>query len=187
MGVSLSFLAVKGLAAAEVHRGLGITDTGVAAGEFDYPRPTMRGAALPDGWYLVLLNSVDHRFMTSEEIPARLSQGCEVIACRVEEHVMFSACLGWKDGAMLWQIAHDPDEDPYHLDVEGTPPAAFVELAARMRAQQAEEDRRAGELPVDFIWEIPIALADSLCRYRHDEYADWGKPEFTVLAEGRLE
>ncbi len=72
MGVSLSFLAVKGLTSTEVHRALGITDTGVAAGEFDYPRPAMHGAALPDGWYLVLLNSVDHRFVTSEEIPARL-------------------------------------------------------------------------------------------------------------------
>src|SRR6266851_4192755 len=67
MGVSLSFLAVKGLTSTEVHRALGITDTGVAAGEFDYPRPAMHGAALPDGWYLVLLNSVDHRFVTLEE------------------------------------------------------------------------------------------------------------------------
>src|SRR6266851_7636920 len=67
MGVSLSCLAVKGLTSTEVHRALGITDTGVAAGEFDYPRPAMHGAALPDGWYLVLLNSVDHRFVTLEE------------------------------------------------------------------------------------------------------------------------
>jgi hypothetical protein len=185
MGVSLSFLAVKGLAPAEVHRALGVADSGVAAGEFDYPRPAMRGAALPDGWYLVLLNSVDHRFVTSEEIPAQLSRGCEVVACRVEEHCMFSACLGWRDGAMLWQVAHDPDEDPNHLEVEGTPPAVFGELAARMRAKQVEEDRRAGEMSVDFIWEIPVELANSLCRYRHDEYADWGKPAFTVLAEAK--
>ncbi len=185
MGLSLSFLAVKGLSPQEIHRALGVTDSGVAAGEFDYPRPTMRGAALPDGWYLVLLNSVDHRFVTSEEVPARLSRGCEVVACRVEEHVMFSACLGWKDGAMLWQVAHDPEEDPHHLDVEGTPPAAFGALAARMRAKQEEEDRQTGQMPVDFIWEIPVELANSLCRYRHDEYADWGKPEFAVLAEAK--
>jgi len=50
-----------------------------------------------------------------------------------------------------------------------------------MRAKQAEEDRRTGQMSVDFIWEIPVELANSLCRYRHDEYADWGKPAFIML------
>ncbi|HEX3499305.1 MAG TPA: hypothetical protein VHT04_08260, partial [Stellaceae bacterium] len=74
-----------------------------------------------------------------------------------------------------------------HLHVWGEPPAAFAEIADRMRAEQAKEDPSDSEMPVDFIWEIPIALANSLCRYRHDEYADWGKPEFKILAEGKLD
>jgi hypothetical protein len=40
-------------------------------------------------------------------------------------------------------------------------------------------------MAVDYIWEIPIELANSLCRYRHDQHADWGRPEFTILAEGK--
>src|SRR5882724_224093 len=102
MGISQSFLAIKGRAPAEIHRALGLTDTGVASPEFDDPRPAVRGAALPDGWYLVLLKDISHPFVMLAEIPMRLSQGCEVVACQVEEHAMFSACLGWKDGAMLW-------------------------------------------------------------------------------------
>src|SRR5438552_8152505 len=58
MGVSLSFLAIKGAAPADIHRALGVTDTGVVSPEFEYPRPPVRGAMLPDGWYLVLLKEV---------------------------------------------------------------------------------------------------------------------------------
>lgn len=187
MGVSLSFLAIKGRAPAEIHSALGLSDTGIIAGEFDYPPPPIRGAALPDGWYLVLLKDADHRFVMEDEILARLSQGCEVVACRLSESVMASGCQAWQDGAKLWEVEHEPDEDDVnHLAVEGTPPAAFAEIAARLRAQQDEADRQDPEMAVDYIWEIPIELAHALCRYRHDfAYFDWGKPEFTVLSDGK--
>jgi hypothetical protein len=189
MGIAQSFLAVKGKAPDEIHRTLGLTDTGVVAGEWDYPRPEVRGAALPGGWYLVLLKDVDHRFVRSDEILKLLSQGCEVVGSQIEEHCMFSSAFGFSDGAFRWKVAHDPDEGEHHLEVEGTPPAAFDEIAARMRAEQAEEDAKEQERPellsVDFIWEIPIELAKSFCRYRHDEDADWGKPEFRILEEGK--
>jgi hypothetical protein len=168
-----------------IHRALGLSDTGTVAGEWDYPQPAVRGATLPDGWYLVLLKDSDHRFVMADEILEPLSQGCELIACRLSESAMASACLGWKDGAKFWEVTHEDDEDPNHLVVEGTPPAIFDEIAERFRAKQQEADRRDPEMPVDYIWEIPIELANSLCRYRHDQYADWGKPEFKILAEGK--
>ena len=170
MGVSLSFLAIKGRTPEAIHRALDLTDTGTVAGEWDYPR----------------LDDADHRFVMEDEILARLSQGCEVVACRLSEGVMASDCLAWQDGTKLWEVEHAPDEDDVnHLVVEGTPPPAFEAIAARLRAQQAEEDRKDSEMPVDYIWEIPIELANSLCRYRHDQYADWGKPEFRILAAGK--
>src|SRR5258708_19122946 len=107
MGISLSFLVIKGRTPEAIHRALGVSDTGVVAGEWDYPRPAIRGAELPDGWYLVLLKDADHRFVTMEAIPAQLSQGCEVVACQLSESIMASACLGWKDGAKLWEVAHE--------------------------------------------------------------------------------
>ena len=169
MGMSLSFLAVKGPSPDEVQRRLGLSDTGTIAGEWDYPRPKIRGASLPDGWYLVLLDDADDRFVMEDEILARLSRGCEVVACRLSESVMASGCLGWQDGAKLWEVTHEDDEeDPNHLAVEGTPPAAFEAIAARMRAKQEEADGGDPEMAVDYIWEIPIELAHALCRYRHD-------------------
>ena len=102
---------------------------------------------------------------------------------------MFSSAFGFSDGAFRWKVAHDSDEGVYHLDVEGAPPATFDGIAARMRAEQAEDDEKARQRPtsmsVDFIWDIPVELANSLCRYRHDEDADWGKPEFRILEEGK--
>src|SRR4030088_2323197 len=107
MGISLSFLAIKGAAPADIHRALGVTDTGVASPEFEYPRPPVRAAVLPDGWYLVLLRDLVHRFIISDEILGRLSQGCEVIGCQVDEHEMYSTCFCFRDGAMRWEVEHD--------------------------------------------------------------------------------
>ena len=186
MGFSLSFPAAKGTMPADIHRALEVTDTGVASTDDDYPAPPVRGAALPDGWYLVLLNDVAHRFIASEEIAERLSRGCEVVACQVEEHDMVSGCFGFRNGTHVWSVMHDSRKAPDDLDVSGEPPAAFGEIAARMRAKQADEDRRTGKISVDFLFDVPVELAHALCGYRHDMIADWGEPAFTVLAEGEL-
>jgi hypothetical protein len=186
MGFSLSFLAVKGAMPAEIHRALEVTDTGVASTDDDYPAPSVRGAALPDGWYLVLLNDVAHRLISSEEIAERLSQGCEAITCQVEEHDMYSACFGLRDGTHVWSVVHDSRKARDDLEVRGEPPAVFGEISARMRAKQAEEDRRTRKVSVDLLFDIPVELAHALCGYRHDMIAGWGEPAFTVLAEGEL-
>ena len=53
---------------------------------------------------------------------ARLWQGDEVVACFVEEHVMFSAAVLWRDGSKLWSAEHDAQEGIRHLDVVGQLP-----------------------------------------------------------------
>jgi hypothetical protein len=112
MGVSQSFLAIKGAARADIHRALGVTDTGVASPEDEYPIPSVRGAALPEGWYLVLLDDVVHRLIKSRAIIKRLSRGCEVIACQVEEHDMYSGCFGLRDGELVWSVVHNEAPRP---------------------------------------------------------------------------
>ncbi len=189
MGISLSFLAVKGQTPKEIHLALGLSDTGVASAEYDYPRPALRGATLPDGSYLILLDDIVHRLIASQAILTRLSQGCEVVACQVEEHCMYSACFGLRNGKQVWSVVHDARKARDDLRVWGKPPAAFDEIASRMREAQVEEDERERQHPtsmaVDFIWEIPVELANALCGYRHDTRADWGEPAFTILAEGK--
>ena len=181
MGVSLSFLAIKGAAPADIHGALGVTDTGVASPEDEYPIPSVRGATLPEGWYLVLLNDVVHRLIKSRKIIKRLSRGCEVIACQVEEHDMYSGCFGLRDGELVWSVVHNSNEGKEHLKVAGEPPAAFAEIAARLRRQQAQHP--SGGAGVDYIFDIPLELAAACCGYRHDVSAAGGEPAFTILAE----
>jgi hypothetical protein len=185
MGVSLSFLAIRGAAPAEIHRALGVSDTGVASSEDDYPIPSVRGAALPTGWYLVLLNHVVHRLMKSRAILTGLSRGCEVIACQIEEHDMYSGCFGLRDGAFVWSVVHNPQKEHDHLGVWGELPAALDEIEARLMKQQEEERQVPSSAGVDHVIDIPLELAASFCGYRHDTRAEWGEPAFTVLAENK--
>src|SRR4051794_36084858 len=182
MGVSLSFLAVKGQTPEEVQRRLGLSDTGVASGIDDDPRPAVRGAALPNGWYLILFDDITHPLMVSRPLTSTLSRGCEVVAGQAEEHDMYSACFGWRDGAIVWSVVHDARKARDHLSVWGAPPARLDEIEAQAEAQAAQPDAS----DVDHIFEIPVELAYSCCGYRYDQSAfDWGILAFTVLAEGK--
>jgi predicted Fe-S protein YdhL (DUF1289 family) len=185
MGVSLSFLAIKGAAPADVHRALGVSDTGVASSEDDYPIPPVRGAELSPSWYLVLLDHVVHRLIKSRAIITRLSRGCEVIACQIEEHDMYSGCFGLRDGEFVWSVVHDSRKSHDHLGVWGELPAALDEIEARILKTQEEERRVQSSVEVDHIMDIPLELAASFCGYRHSARADWGEPAFTVLAESK--
>jgi hypothetical protein len=185
MGVSLSFLAIKGAAPADIHRALGVTDTGVASSEDDYPIPPVRGAALPNGWYLVVLNHVVHRLIKSRAIITGLSRGCEVIACQIEEHDMYSGCFGLRDGEFVWSVVHDSRKSGDHLGLWGELPAALNEIKARLLKQQEEEQPVPSSVGVDYIIDIPLELAASFCGYRHDTRAEWGEPAFTILAENK--
>jgi hypothetical protein len=93
----------------------------------------------------------------------RLSRGCEVIACFVEEHVMVSRAAGWKNGQQIWSVTHDAQESDRHLKVEGEPPVGFAAIRDRLTKQQEEDDG------ADFIFNIPVDLAKELTGYTHEE------------------
>jgi hypothetical protein len=184
MGMSLSFLAVKGQTPEDIHRRLGLSDTGVPSSIDDDPRPAVRGAPLPNGWYLILFDDITHPLIVSRPLAGSLSRGCEVSCCQVEEHDMYSACFGWRDGAIVWSVVHDARKARDHLYVWGAPPARLDEIEAQVEAQAAQQP---GSSDVDLIFEIPVELAYSCCGWRYDQSAfDWGIPAFTVLAEGKL-
>src|ERR1035441_6535497 len=88
MGASLSWFAVRGKTPEAVLQGFGLKNVGK-----EYCKTPFCGGALPSGWYLVIHGR--HEFANDEA--RRLSRGCEVIACFVEEHVMLSSASGWKD------------------------------------------------------------------------------------------
>jgi hypothetical protein len=45
----------------------------------------------------------------------------------------------------------------------------------------ADQDAEGDSPEVDYIFDIPVELANALCGYRHDQRLDWGNPKFTRL------
>jgi hypothetical protein len=94
---------------------------------------------------------------------------------------MYSGCFGLRDGELVWSVVHNSNEDRDHLKVAGEPPAAFAEIEARLRKEQARH--QPGVIGADYIFDIPLELAAACCGYRHDVSAAGGEPAFTILAE----
>ena len=159
MGASLSWFAICGKTPEAVLHDFGLKNAGK-----EYRETPFCGGPLPSGWYLVIHGR--HEFTNDEA--SRLSRGCEVIACFVDEHVMVSSASGWKDGSELWSVTHDAQENDDHLEVRGEPPAGFGAIRDRLIKQQEEEGG------ADFIFDIPNSLAKEITGYHYDE-----RPEIT--------
>lgn len=180
MGYAISWIAVRGKPADAVLDALDLARTG----EFeDIAESPLVAAALPDGWTLVQAEGFDAPLVAARRL-APLSAGATVLACVIEEHVMVSELTGYIDGVEAWHVAHDAQVAADHLVARGALPEAFEAIAARLRAEQAEADA-AGD-SVDCIHDIPVALGEALCGYRHDAMVDGedGAPlRFETLAD----
>jgi len=180
VGISNSWFAVRGCA-----RDAALTQLGLEA-DFeigdDWP-PGGRFAVgdLPGGWLLFIAPDLEDAF--SDRFVA-LSAGGEAVACAIEEHVMYQEARGYRDGAEVWRVVHDPDKAAslFHLDVTGAPPANFEAMRAKALAKQkAEGGEDAG---VDLISDVPLDLAKSICGFKHD--SQWPKGlSFTILRRAR--
>lgn len=165
MGHSLSWLAVKGKPAEVVLAELQLTSTGKPG---EVGRSPVIASTSDVGWFLVVANRCKHHII-SDAIVERLSTSCDAVTCTVEEHVMFSQATGWHDGRRLWSVLHRGDDDSTKKTVseEGALPSEYFAIRDRFFRQQEVEDSADAE--VDFIFEIPVVLAQMAAGYKHDE------------------
>jgi hypothetical protein len=164
MGYSLSWLAVQGKAIEIIHQQLGLTGTGDFC---DYGYAPVVGRQLQSGWYLMVAKGCDHKLI-SDVVVQQISSNSSVIACSIEEHVMFSSATKWHDGQRKWHIQHrGGDNGPTDLSFEGVPPLLFSELREHYGSIQEAEGGDKAE--VDWIFEIPLELAKSHVGFKHDE------------------
>ncbi|MGE3852108.1 MAG: hypothetical protein AB7K09_10220 [Planctomycetota bacterium] len=91
----------------------------VATGEREeFPESPIVGATLPGGWYIVVW---DHFGKLENEAYARkLSAKGTAVLGQVEEHVMWSAAVGFADGKQEWRVVHDGQQGVAHLSVTAT-------------------------------------------------------------------
>ncbi|MEM9010614.1 MAG: hypothetical protein AAGE18_05255 [Pseudomonadota bacterium] len=109
-------------------------------------------------------------FFKRERACSTLSRRASLISCIVNETVMSSTAMGWRDGAEVWSLHHQGDTgDVFHLDIAGTPPAEFADLNAALEAKRSDG---SAEPDHDYAFEVPVALAERLTGFRYDRAVD---------------
>lgn len=163
MGSSISWLAFKGPSA---EAGLQVLGLSKAEKMEVRHRKSVTGKSLPGGWHLVIAPGCDHPLLSDANLATLAKEG-EVIACRVEEHVMFSACESWRDGTRTWRIEHDAQQGRRHLAHSGVLPEIYA--GALQRANQEQDAEDAGAKEVDYFFEVPLEIAREFVGFKHDE------------------
>jgi len=174
MGFSLSWVAFRGRPAEDVRAEVGLRSSD------DRDDWRFLGATLFEDWNLLVSGS-DDRFI-DEALLARLSRGCEVVACFVEEHVMASRATEWRDGRNVWTVDHDSSVAADHLEVTGEAPEALESI--RQAAEAKRHVDGDDEYPVDYLFEVPVELAQVLVGFRYDDvFSDHVMDSCDVLVE----
>ncbi len=168
MGFSVAWLAVPARAKDQTLNALGLVETG---GREDVPEGPLLGSDLPTGWYLLWFDEPSPAALKPEFLRS-ISAGTELFACQIEEHAMCSTAAHWVNGVEQWFVAHDSEDGLTNLEVVGTPPSALEAIRTKQVALQG------GSSDVDYVFDVPLALAHSFVGFRHDEESGG---MFTVL------
>ncbi len=163
MGFSISWLAVK---TDELDQLFELTSLVPTTESDEWLESALSGSVLEGGWYFFQARGCDHPLISGESL-AGISKLGPTIACSVEEHVMVSIAQGWQSGARGWLVEHDAQSGILNLSAEGDLPASFESIKDDFFAQQNAEGGEDAD--VDYIFEIPLQVARSLCGYKHDE------------------
>jgi len=170
MGFKVTWIVVRGgdpeRAAALIGRELDLRET------WDAPDGDCV-AALPGGWTLVWLNA--HVPLDRAGLAGLLDDG-PAVACEVNDTVMYGEARGYDATVEVWRIIRDCQDDDDDeagerrrpLRVTGEPPPSFGDIRRKAYAEQ-EADDEDGVGGVDFIYDVPWAVAKAVCGFRHDE------------------
>ena len=163
MGYSLSLLAIQTSDPDEALRQLGYNRTGQSCA---YARVPLSGYTLPSNWFLIVARGCDNPFL-QPGILGPLSEHFPLVACSIEEHVMYSSAEYWASGNQVWRAEHIGENGPIHLKTSGVLPTIFEAMAtAHKDAQEADGGEKAG---VDHYFDIPLSAAKEITGFKHDE------------------
>lgn len=181
MGYAITWCAVREESADQLLSHLGLSSTGETE---DDPESRFSTIKLTTGWRLIWSNENACPVLT-KRLQA-FSEEHEVVLCQVEEHVMASSAELWKGGSRKWRISHRGENGPKGLETEGE----LLECFASIREQMEDAQRAEGgdDADVDYIFEIPLKVAQSLVGFKHDEnYESVIEGKFAILSDGKRE
>lgn len=171
MGFKVSWIGFDGKGKTSALEAVGLQDTGEPDRANEAP---FSGAEIPGGWFILFSNNF--QFVSRERL-AKLSVDCSIVACQVHEGTMVSGAYGYEHGSHVWELVHNSQQSINDLSVSGSPPPSFQSI--RQRLMQEQQATAGG---VDYIFDIPVEVAASVCKYRHDQWKfEWGEPRFVRL------
>src|SRR5450755_3734299 len=164
MGFSITWCAVPQRHAERFLQALQLVPTGET--EEDVPGSLITTASLDSGWQLLFYNEYSCPFL-QESDRKRTSADFDILFCLVEEHVMASSSEMWSCGKRKWWLSHVGENGPKGLDVDGDLPDTYPGIRKELETAQLEAG--GDDADVDFIFEIPLSVAQSLVGFKHDE------------------
>jgi hypothetical protein len=163
MGFSITWFAVPEAHSDSFLQHLGLVPTGETG---EYPDSLISSARLDTGWRMLWYNKYECPFLGEKELSS-LSHHHDVIACTVEEHCMDSTATLWRLGLRHWFIHHDGSGGAKGFEATGTLPACFDSIRSELEQKQAEAGGTKAD--VDYLFDIPLAVAQSIVGFKHDE------------------
>jgi len=166
MGFSIAWIAVR----TEDHTALfDLAEVSSTDEPDEYYETPISGAALENGWFLLVGRRCDNRLVDSEFLQI-LSNRWDCIATTIEEHVMHVTSSYWSSGSELWSIVHDAQNGINHLESRGSLPSDYDAIRADKIQQQEAEGGESAD--VDVIFDVPLEIAKRFFGFRHDEDCD---------------
>lgn len=181
MGFSITWCAVREKDADRLLEDLNLTPTGETE---EFPESAVSMAKLDTGWRIIWCNKYDSPIIGSKKL-AEISLERDVLFCLIEEHVMASSLEFWSASNQKWWISHQCENSPEDLDIAGELPECFPAIKREMEEAQKADDEEYADVDyvVDYIFEIPLKVAQTLVGFKHDEDCPHiSKEQFIVLS-----
>ena len=183
MGFSILWCAVREEKAENFLHKLKLSPTGETE---EFPDSLISVGQLNTGWRLLWYNKYDCPFLSRKTL-AELSVDFEIVLCQVEEHVMASSAEFWAAGKRQWRIFHEGERGPEAgVMAEGKPPESYSAVKQEMEGRQREQPGKSGWI-VDYMFDVPLKVAQQLVGFKHDERCDALVGDFVVMARAASE
>jgi len=165
MGYSIAWVAVKNMPLKKMLDCLRLEATAQTG---TYARERYTGHELQQGWYLIVGRGCNSSVIASSNL-AELSMSADVVACSVEEHVMFSSAEYWSHGHQRWRVEHAAERSPSDIKTTGLPPNSLNPLVRSAEESRGREPLSEQRYEVDYHFSVPLHLAKELTGFMHDE------------------
>jgi hypothetical protein len=166
VGFAITWCAVREESAEQFLQKLGLIPTGETE---EFPESLIASGKLDTGWRVIYYNKYGCPFLTSQHL-TQLSIDQDALLCLVEEHAMASSSELWSGGKRQWYLSHEGENGPKGLSTDGHLPESLPEIRQKMEALQLAAGGDSAQ--VDYIFEIPLKIAQSIVGFKHDEKCD---------------